>query len=152
MWKLRTLESNFDKTNTFAKEESYTKWGHTFRKYKLDELPALINVLRRQMNLVGVRPEEPRTLNLIPEDIRKILLSRKPGMTSLASLHFYDEEAILKKGEDIFKDYWVRIKPMKIMLDVFYTQNRNWIMDLGILLATFKKIFMLFWDAKIKSK
>ena len=148
MWKLRTLEPNFDKTNTFAKEESYTKWGHTLRKYKLDELPQFLNVLKGQMSLVGPRPEEERTLNAIPEEIRKQLLSVKPGMTSLASLHFYDEEAILKKGEDIFKDYWVRIKPMKIMLDVFYVQNRNWIINLGILLATFKKIVGLFFRKK----
>ena len=148
MWKLKTLKDDFDKTNTFAKEESYTKWGHTLRKYKLDELPQFLNVLKGQMSLVGPRPEEERTLNAIPEEIRKQLLSVKPGMTSLASLHFYDEEAILKKGEDIFKDYWVRIKPMKIMLDVFYVQNRNWIINLGILLATFKKIVGLFFRKK----
>ena len=152
MWKLKTLKDDFDKTNTFAKEESYTKWGHTLRKYKLDELPQFLNVLKGQMSLVGPRPEEERTLNAIPDEIRKQLLSVRPGMTSLASLHFYDEEAILKKGEDIFRDYWVRIKPMKIMLDIFYIQNWNWLMDLGILLATFKKIVKLFWNAKIKPR
>ena len=143
MWKIRTLKDNFDKTNTFAKEESYTKWGHTLRKYKIDELPQFLNVLKGQMSLVGPRPEEEKTLSAIPEEIKKQLLSVKPGMTSLASLHFYDEEAILKKGEDIFKDYWVRIKPMKIMLDIFYVQNRNLILDLGILWATFLRIMKL---------
>ena len=152
MLKLKTLKDDFDKTNTFAKEESYTKYGHTLRKYKIDELPQIWNVLKGQMSLVGPRPEEERTLNLIPEELRKQLLSVKPGMTSLASLHFYDEEAILKYGEDVFKDYWIRIKPTKIMLDVFYVQNRNWILDLGILWATFLRIVKLLWNAKIKSK
>lgn len=152
MYKLKTLKDDFDKTNTFAKEESYTKWGHTLRKYKLDELPALWNVLRGEMSLVGPRPEESRSIDLLPEELKKILLSVKPGLTSMASVHFVDEEAILKKGEDVFRDYWLRIKPTKIMLDVFYTQHKNWLLDLGILLDTFKRIIKLFWNAKIKSR
>lgn len=144
MYKLKTLRDDFDKS--FADESSYTKYGHFLRKYKLDELPQFLNVLKGQMSLVGPRPEEERTINLIPEDIRKTLLSVKPGMTSLASLHFYDEEMLLKQGQDIYKDYWMGVKPLKIMLDIFYIENKSWLLDLAVLWATFKRITRLFFS------
>ncbi len=152
MYKLRTLQDNFDKTNSFAKEESYTKWGHTLRKYKIDELPALINVLKGNMSLVGPRPDEVRTIDLLPEEIKKIILSVKPGLTSMASVYFVDEEEVLKEGEDTFRDYWTRIKPSKVLLDVFYIKNKSWLLDLAIFWATLKQIMKIFWDAKIKPR
>lgn len=140
MYKFRTLKENFQ--GQFATAEGYTKFGRFLRRYKLDELPQLINVLRGEMSLVGPRPEEERTINLLPEENKKIILSVKPGMTSLSSIHFFDEERILEESDDKIRDYWLKIKPMKFVLETFYVEHKGWILDLAILWVTFKKLIL----------
>ena len=136
LYKFRTLKENTDAESSFAKEEQYTRFGWILRKTKLDELLQIWNLIKRDMNIVGVRPEEQKTIDLLPQDIRDILLSRRPGLTSLASIHFFDESNILEKSPDQHKDYWTKIKPLKITLDVFYIQNRDILLDFWILWKT----------------
>lgn len=126
----------------FAEKYSYTRFGKFLRKYKLDELPQLWNILKGDMVVVGPRPEEKRTLEIIPGEITQTILSVKPGLTSPASLHFYDEEKILQESKNKDLDFWVKIKPMKILLDTWYVQNKNWMLDLGLIWATLKKIIL----------
>jgi lipopolysaccharide/colanic/teichoic acid biosynthesis glycosyltransferase len=142
LYKLRTLKEDF--RGNFANKGGYTKFGKFLRKTKLDEFLQIINVLKGEMSLVGPRPELPETINLIPKDIRKILLSVKPGCTSLASVHFYDEEFILQQSGNQNGDYYSKIKPMKILLDVFYVQHRSFLLKLAILWETFKLVIKSF--------
>ena len=136
--KFRTLKEDF--LGNYTTEQSYTKFGKFLRKTKLDELPQILAVLRGQMSLVGPRPELPETIGLIPKDIRKILLSVKPGLTSLSSIHFADEEKLIQQGLDNTYDYYARIKPAKILLDVFYVQNKCLPLNLAILWMTLKLV------------
>lgn len=145
MYKFRTLKENTDKISSFANEEQYTWCGRFLRKVKLDELPQLWNLIRRDINFVGPRPEEQRTIDVLPNDIKTILLSRRPGLTSLASLHFFDETNILEESPEQHRDYWTKIKPMKILLDVFYINNRNLLLDLWIILKTISLIIRSFF-------
>ena len=136
IFKFKTLKDNIDKTNSFANEEQYIGYGRFLRQTKIDELPQIWNLIKRDINIVGPRPEEEKTINVIPEDIRNILLSRRPGLTSLTSIHFFDETHILEKSLDQHKDYWTKIKPLKITLDIFYIQNRDIFLDFWIIWKT----------------
>ena len=140
-YKIRTLKEGVEKASSFAEQSQYLRFGRFLRKCKLDELPQLINVLKGEMSLVGPRPEETRAIEIIPEEVRKILLSAKPGLTSLASLYFYDEEKLLQEvGEDKYRNYWTKVKPAKILLDTFYVRNKCLLLDLAVLWMTFKKV------------
>ena len=145
LWKFRTLKEGTDKKQSFASHDSYTFLGKFLRKTKLDEFPQLWNLLNGTMNLVGPRPEEKKTIDIIPRDLRNIVLSVKPGLTSLSSLHFFDEEAILRESTDPHKTYWMQIKPTKIALDVFYVQNKNFMLDIAIIWTTAFKIVKSFF-------
>jgi len=135
LYKIRTLKEDF--AGQYADEQGYTKWGKFLRKTKLDELPQIVNWLRGDISLVGPRPELPETIGLIPKDLRKIITSVKPGLTSLASIHFNDEESIIQQGQDNTYDYYAKIKPAKILLDVFYIQNRDIFLKTWIIWRTF---------------
>lgn len=135
-YKFKTLRDGVDKTSSFAQEDQYLRFGKFLRKTKLDELPQILNVFKGEMSIVGPRPELADHIELLPKDIKKILLSVKPGLTSLASIHFADEERIIQKGDNNAYDYWARIKPLKITLDVFYIQNRDIFLNLWILWRT----------------
>ena len=136
LYKIRTLKEDF--SGNYANEQGYTKYGKLLRKLKIDELPQVLNVLAGEMGIVGVRPELPEAIEIIPKEIRKILLSKKPGLTSLSSIHFSDEEFLLQMSDDQARDYHEKIKPLKIALDVFYIQNKNWLLDLAIIYMTAK--------------
>ena len=136
LWKFRTLREGFDKESSFANESAYLRFGRFLRKTKADELPQIINVLRGDLNIVGPRPEEERNIAVLPEETKKTLLSRRPGLTSLASLHFFEEGQILDISPEIYKDYWTKIKPLKITLDCFYIQNRDIFLDWWIIFKT----------------
>ena len=143
--KFRTLKENFDKESSFANESGYTRFGKLLRKTKLDELPQVWNVLKGEVNLVGARPEEERNVAVLPEETKKILLSRRPGLTSLASIHFFEEGQILNESSEVYKDYWTKIKPLKIALDIFYIQQRNILLDWWIILKTTSLIIKSFF-------
>ena len=133
LYKFRTLKEDF--SGDFATEESYTRFGRFLRKSKLDELPQLLNLIKGDLSLVGPRPENAECIDLIPKDIRKILLSVKPGLTSLSSVHFYNEEELLR--EDGYEVYYERIKPIKLILDCFYIEHRGLLLKLWIIWRTF---------------
>lgn len=138
LYKFRTLKEGT--VTQFSHEEHYTFCGRFLRKYKLDELPQLWNVIIRDMNLVGPRPEEEKTISIIPEKTAEIILSVKPGLTDLASLFFFNEEEILQKSPDPFEDYWTKIKPTKFVLQMFYIENKCLSLDIWIILQTLKRI------------
>ena len=146
MYKLKTLRDNFDKTKSFADESAYTKYGHFLRKLHLDELPQFVNIIKGEMTLFGWRPEEEKTWNNLPQEVKNVLSSTKPGIIDLASIHFIDEEKLLKFSEDPYKDYWLIIRPMKFTLQAFYIQNRSILLNLAILWIVFKKLLKILFN------
>jgi lipopolysaccharide/colanic/teichoic acid biosynthesis glycosyltransferase len=112
-----------------------------FRKYKIDEIPQLINVLIGNMSIVGPRPDVSGYYDLLVGDERKILLL-KPGLTSEASLYFFDEEKILLKQVDPKKYNDSIIFAEKVKLNLLYANNHNFIIDLKIIFKTIKRIFI----------
>ena len=139
MYKLRTLKEG--QKGHFAQEEQYTRFGRFLRKYKLDELPQIWNVLKGDMSFFGYRPEEERTFNLIPESVKEILLKTKPGIIDIASVYFINEEEILKRSPDPYKSYWQDIRPMKFILQCFYIENKSWLLNLVIVYMFLKKLW-----------
>lgn len=127
--------------STPADDPRLTKIGKFLKKYQLDELPQLINVLKGEMSLVGPRPEVPQYIELLPEDQKKIILSIRPGMTDLASLWNFHEGELLKGSPDPEKVYLEKVRPKKIQLQLEYIQNRSFMLDLKIILGTIWKIF-----------
>lgn len=137
MYKIRTLKEN--KKTHYNHGNNYTFMGKFLRKYRLDEAPQLLNVLKGDMSIVGPRPQEAKTIDLYPDYIKDKLLSVKPGMFGLAGIHFMDEEHILTLSEEPEKDYWERIAPLKITLDFFYIENKCLSLDLWIAWQAVKK-------------
>lgn len=117
-----------------------TKSGYFIRKFKIDELPQLINVFKGDMSLVGPRPEVRRYVNYYTPDQMK-LLSVKPGITSLASIRYKNENEILAKSDDPDKTYVEKVLPDKLKIDSEYIENKSFIYDLKLIFQTIKEIF-----------
>lgn len=138
MVKLRSMVVNADKTgvdSTSGSDMRITPVGHFVRRYKLDELTQLWNVLRGDMSLVGPRPNVKRETDLYTLEERK-LLAVKPGITDFASIVFADEGDILKDKADPDIAYNQLIRPWKSRLGIFYVEHRNFLLDLKLVLLT----------------
>ena len=128
IYKLKTMHSNSDKITFF---------GSFFRKYKIDELPQFFNVLIGNMSIVGPRPDiEGYYDKLIGED-RKIL-QLKPGITSLASIKYRNEDVILEKQHNPLEYNDTIIFPDKVQLNLEYYYNQSFLLDIKIILKTIK--------------
>ena len=146
MLKIRTMILNADKmggASTSADDPRITRFGRFLRKFKLDELPQFINVLRGEMALVGPRPDVPEVIDLMTPEEEEIILSVKPGITDLASLWDCEEEEMLRGEKDPHRVYLEKIWPTKKALQIWYIKNRNWWLDLKIVAATFLRIFRI---------
>lgn len=144
IFKFRTMVPGSEKLggpSTAADDERLTKFGKFLRKYKLDELPQLINVLKGEMSFVGPRPEVPSEVETYEEGIKKIILSVKPGMTDLATLHNIHEEEILRDSKNPHQTYREKIQPQKLKLAVEYVKNRFFWLDVKIIFKTLKSVF-----------
>ncbi|MCX8148597.1 sugar transferase [Thermaurantimonas aggregans] len=143
LYKFRTMVDSqkassglFEPGNT----KRVTRIGKFLRKYKLDELPQLFNVLKGEMSLVGPRPEVEKWTNAYP-DLWKKILQVKPGITDYASIKFRNEEEILKNSKEPEKTYKDEILPEKLQLNLAYVNEGNVVTDIKILLLTIFKIF-----------
>ncbi len=144
MLKFRTMVPDAEELggpSTAADDLRLTKFGKFLKKYQLDELPQLINVIKGEMSLVGSRPEVPFYVNMMTEEEKKIILSIKPGMTDLASLWNFHEGEILKGSRDPEKTYIEKIRPEKIRLQIKYVKTRSFVLDLKIIFRTIIKVF-----------
>ena len=139
--KYRTMRVGSDKYSqiTVGKDSRITKVGDFLRKYKLDEIPQLINVLIGDMSLVGPRPEVPKYVALYTEKQREILKVRA-GITDYASIEFSNENDILANETDPEKAYIEKIMPRKIELNKKYLSEISVMTDIKIILLTIKKI------------
>ncbi|MBU2563317.1 MAG: sugar transferase [Actinobacteria bacterium] len=142
MFKFRTMVFNADKIggpSTANDDSRLTKIGKFLRKYKLDEIPQLINVFKGEMSFVGPRPEVPFYVNMFTAE-EKIILKVRPGITDWASLWNSDEGAILAGSLDPEKAYMEKIRPEKIRLQLKYVKERNFWVDGMIIIQTIMKI------------
>ena len=139
IYKFRTLVIDAERlggSSTADDDPRITKIGRRLRKYKLDELPQLINVLKGEMSIVGPRPEIKYYTDLYTEEERAIL-SVRPGITDWASIWNSDEGAILAGSEDPDRAYMEQIRPEKVRLQLKYVRERSFMNDLKIILQTF---------------
>lgn len=151
MVKLRSMIINADKSgvdSTSSNDRRITGVGRFIRKYKLDELSQLWNVLIGDMSLVGPRPNVKREIDLYTLEEKKLLTVR-PGITDFSSIVFSDEGEILKDHEDPDIAYNQLIRPGKSMLGIFYIQNRSLVIDLKIIYLTV--IAIISKDSALKS-
>lgn len=112
-----------------------TPLGQWLRDTKVNELPQLWNVLRGDMSLVGPRPEDKDFVAHWPADIRDVLLSVRPGITSPASVLYRDEETMLEAG-NVVDQYLKSILPSKLRLDLLYVNHRSFLTDLDVMFWT----------------
>lgn len=145
--KFRTMTHVPDDQNTGItggdKADRITPFGHILRRYRIDEIPQLINILKGDMSLVGPRPPLRRYTNAFPELYGRVLQSR-PGVTGLASLHFYRHEgrliATATTPEETENIYITRCIPRKATLDLIYQRHASIPYDFVILLQTLRKV------------
>ena len=119
---------------TVAQDPRVTPLGRVLRRYKIDELPQLINVVRGEMSLVGPRPEDPAYVDL-SNPLHRRVFSAKPGITGLAQIAYHDEADHLV-GPDAERRYREEILPAKLRLDAEYLGRRTTLLDLQIILRT----------------
>ena len=139
LYKFRSMRTGSDKKGLITvgeKDERITRLGFFIRRYKLDELPQLWNVLKGDMSLVGPRPEVRKYVEMYTEEQRQVL-SVKPGITDYASIQYVNENEILGNASDPDKVYIEQVMPDKIHLNMKYIRNRS-------ILEYFKIIFLTF--------
>jgi len=143
--KFRTMSANPQQAGpnvTRSGDPRITSVGKLLRKWKLDELPQLINVVRGEMSLVGPRPDAPQYIReLSPQQKQVLMLS--PGITGAASLRYRDEETVLSRvpANDLEHFYCTELLPAKVRLDTDYAHRANFLTDFILLLRTGAAIF-----------
>jgi len=138
--KFRTMinmeyNSTNNSTITILNDKRITRFGKYIRRWKLDELPTLINVLLGQMSLVGPRPDVPGYIDGLKGDDKRVLLM-KPGITGLATLKYANEEKILASVIDPEKYNDEIIFPDKVSINLDYMDNWSLLLDIKIILRT----------------
>lgn len=144
LYKFRSMYSGADKKGLLTvggKDSRITRSGYFIRKYKLDELAQLINVLKGDMSLVGPRPEVKKYVDLYNDEQKKVL-NVKPGITDYASIEYYNENEILEISSNPEKTYIEEIMPHKLSLNLKYIEEQSLLTDFKIILKTIKKIII----------
>ncbi len=142
IYKFRSMRLNSDKLGLITvggRDSRVTSIGYYLRKYKLDELPQLINVLLGDMSFVGPRPEVKKYVDLYTLDQRRVL-SIKPGITDWASILYRDENIILEKSNNPEQEYIHKIMPDKIKYNLIYINKHSIIEYFKIIIVTFWRI------------
>ncbi|MFM7667576.1 MAG: sugar transferase [Bacteroidota bacterium] len=136
---MRTDSDSKGKLTVGMRDPRITNIGYFIRKYKLDEFPQFINVLKGEMSVVGPRPEVKEYVDLYTEEQLKVL-NVKPGITDYASLYYFKENELLAQSTDPQKTYIEEIMPAKLKLNEKYLENPTIFHDLKIIFKTFGKI------------
>ena len=143
LYKFRSMRTGSDKKGLITvggHDSRITRMGYFIRKYKIDELPQLWNVLKGDMSLVGPRPEVKKYVDLYTEEQCRVL-SIRPGITDYASIEYVDENEILGKADNPDRVYVEEIMPAKIKLNMRYIENRSLKEYFKIIGLTFINIF-----------
>src|SRR6266852_5941420 len=138
IWKFRTMRfGSAGSAITTAGDGRVTRAGATLRRFKLDELPQLFNVLKGDMSLVGPRPEVPEYVQL-EAPVWQAVLQVRPGVTDLATLLYRDEEKLLGAARDPKALYREAVLPAKLALNLGYLRSRSFLRDLKLILLTIR--------------
>lgn len=143
MYKFRTMVVNADKIGgptTSDDDPRITRIGKWLRRYKFDEFPQLINVLKGEMSIVGPRPDVKEVIDLLPRNKKDAILSVRPGITDYASLHFPNEGEIVKGAKDPHQAYLEKIWPKKVELQLKYLREKSLWTDIKIIFLTIKRL------------
>ncbi len=142
LFKFRTMRVNSDSKGLITiggRDPRITAVGYYLRKYKIDELPQLLNVFFGTMSLVGPRPEVRKYVELYNEEQKKVL-AVKPGITDYASLEYFSENELLAKSVNPEETYIKEVMPAKLKLNKKYIAEAGLLTDLKIIFRTFKRI------------
>lgn len=146
IFKFRTMVQDADKRGSLVTKQGdsrITRVGNKIRKCRLDELPQLINILKGEMSFVGTRPEVKKYVDMYTDEMKATLLM-PAGVTSMASIKFRDEDAIIEKyikeGEEIDDIYVKRVLPEKMKWNLEYMEKVNIRNDIGICLSTVRTV------------
>ena len=140
--KFRTMRQDADKIGgliTVGEDHRVTRIGRFLRKYKIDELPQFLNIIRGEMSIVGPRPEVPKYVALYNERQRQVL-SVRPGLTDYASIEYISENELLAKSTDPDRTYIEEIMPAKLELNLKYIENQSVMEDLRLIFKTLASI------------
>ncbi len=142
IYKFRTMITDAEARGTqitLSNDARITSVGTFLRKYKLDELPQLINVLKGEMSFVGPRPEVPRYVKLYSDEQRQVL-NVLPGITDLASIEFRNENELLAQASNSEKTYIEEIMPKKLELNQAYIRQSSVFFDIRLILETLRRV------------
>ena len=143
--KFRTMVNDAEEKGmliTVGSDPRVTRIGSFLRRYKLDELPQLIDVLIGHMSLVGPRPEVPMYTKYYPKDKYDLIFSVRPGITDLVSIEFKNENEILANSSCPHQTYVNEVLPIKVKYFEDYVLNRSFFGDVFIILSTIKAVFV----------
>ncbi len=144
LYKFRTMYNDSASSGQLTigmRDKRITTIGYLLRKYKIDELPQLFNVLKGDMSIVGPRPEVPYYVAKYNKEQLRVL-QVKPGLTDYASIEYSNENEILGRSDNPQETYLKVIMPAKLTLNIKYIDNINLVTDIKIILKTFKKILI----------
>lgn len=142
LYKFRTMRTGSDQKGLLTvgeRDSRITRVGYFLRKYKIDEFPQLLNVLKGDMSIVGPRPEVRKYVDMYtPEQMR--VLSVRPGLTDLASIQYVHENELLAASEDPEKTYIEEVMPAKLALNLQYIDSQSVLGDIKLICKTFAAI------------
>ena len=147
IFKFRTMKVDADKMGslvTLKNDDRITRVGHVIRRYRLDELPQLLNILTGDMSLVGTRPEVAKYVAAYTPEMKATLLL-PAGVTSTASILFKDEQELIAKfileGMEVDDIYITKVLPEKMHYNLSYLKNYSFLGDLKLMVRTVLKVF-----------
>lgn len=142
LYKFRTMRVGSDKKGLLTvgeRDNRITKVGYFLRKYKIDEFPQLINVLKGDMSIVGPRPEVRKYVDMYsPEQLK--VLSVRPGLTDYASIKYVNENEVLAASDNPEQTYIDEVMPAKLELNLQYIENQSVLEDIRLIFKTFVAI------------
>jgi lipopolysaccharide/colanic/teichoic acid biosynthesis glycosyltransferase len=142
LYKFRTMKPDSESKGQITvggRDARITKIGYWLRKFKMDEFPQLINVIKGDMSIVGPRPEVRKYVSLYSDEQLKVLTVR-PGLTDIASLEYIDENELLGKSTNPEATYINEIMPKKLELNLKYIAHQSLWLDIKLIFKTFFKI------------
>ncbi|MCB9224290.1 MAG: sugar transferase [Crocinitomicaceae bacterium] len=140
--KFRSMRPNSDQSGqlTVGNDSRVTKVGRFIRKYKIDEFPQLLNIIKGDMSIVGPRPEVPKYVGMYNDDQKRVL-NVLPGLTDFATLEYINEQEILGESSDPEKTYIEVVMPDKLSLNLKYVNQASFWLDIKLIFRTVAKIF-----------
>ncbi|MCX6250037.1 MAG: sugar transferase [Bacteroidetes bacterium] len=154
MWKFRTMRPGSDRKGSLtigAADSRITRSGAFLRRYKLDELPQIFNVISGEMSLVGPRPEVRKYVDLYSER-QKQVLSIRPGITDYASIQYMDENELLGNSTDPEKTYITEVMPAKLELNLIYLKNPGIRSYFTVIGKTVSRILLVAYGKPVRAR